>query len=369
VPQKYVLAGATGATLLNLPDVKSHEVLRVAGGTPLAVYPYRKGIGYLRVRAPGGLKVWVFGKYLSESARPGWLEVSGSYVNMRPRPQSADSYPIGQLDRGDRLRFIQRKNPDKPMSEDWVQVFSPPDAMGYVLAAETRALPAGANPKVLWEAAVKKSLAASSKAAPGPAAGSNTRAVEAASNAVQLGAPSQGLFAELAAANAEMDTALAGAAPDYDKLYANYQALLARSPDAPTRSLIQERIKRLDLSRELGEIRAEYELQNAEREKQLEELRDEVQQDRRGRDPLWGRFQTRGWLEQQEQDGKTVYLIRWGADTLAQVQCSSGRYDLDLYDGVEIGAQGVTVPASEAASSAYPLIDIDSIEVISVRLR
>lgn len=381
VPEKYVLTGSTGATLRNLPDGKEHELLRVGGDTPLAVHPMNAGSGFLKVTVPGGVKVWVFGKYLTESARPGWVEVTGSYVNMRPRPRSSNSYPMGQLDRGDRLRFVQRQDTSKPMSDDWVQVWSPPDTKAYVLAAETRALPAGADAKALWDGAVSTALGAQ-PVVPVPAGGSAATTNKPVGT-VEAGAPQKsgaqgsgagggnppGIFGSLAAANAEMDKALAGPSPDYAKLYANYEAILAMGPDAPTRKLITDSIERINLRRELDEIRADYQQQSAEREQQLAELRDQAEQGQRSHDPLWGRFQTRGWLERQATSGEKIYLVRWGADTLARVQCSSGRYDLDLYDGVEIGVKGVPIRPAAGTAGSYPLIDIDRIEVISIRLR
>ncbi len=368
-PIKHVLAGGSGATLRNLPDPKGRDVLQVTGDTPLAVYAERAGTPYLKVAAPGGIKVWVFGKYLTESARPGWVEVSGSYINMRPRPQTQNSYPLGQLDRGDRLRFIKRQDATKPMSEDWVQVYSPPDTMGYVLAAETRALPAGASAAILWEAAVGQALTGRADV---PV--STKKPIQAAAKqdpTTASAAAGPGIYAKLAEANATMDAALApGAGPvDYAGLYAMYQAILAMGPDAPTRTLIDERTKRLDLHRDLAKMRADMEAESREREARLEGLRDQAEADLRSNDPLWGRFQTRGWLEQQNRNGEKVYLIRWGADFLAQVQCSSRRYELGLYNGYEIGVQGVPVNSARVATGSYPLIDIDRIEVISARMR
>jgi len=126
-------------------------------------------------------------------------------------------------------------------------------------------------------------------------------------------------------------------------------------------------MERIEAHRELNAIRTEIASSKRERDRQLRELREEAERSRRRRDPLWGRFQTRGWLERQTQNGKSVYLVRWGADFLAQVQCSSGRYPLELYNGLEIGVKGVPVRAAEGDSGAYPLIDIDRIEVISAR--
>ncbi len=371
--EKHVLSGSTGATLLNLPNDKGHDVLRVEGDTPLAVHPYREGVGYLKVTVPGGVKVWVFGKYLTESARPGWVEVTGSYVNMRPRPRSANSYPMGQLDRGDRLRFIQRRDPSKPMIEDWVQVWSPPDTKAYVLAAETRALPAGANAKKLWDEAVSSALNGQPNV-PVPAAGKTGQQPSGAQSgkagAAQADTPSApGLFASLAEANAVMDRELQQEKPDYASVLAFYEAVLAMNPDAPTRRLIDERLERLELRRELDQIKAEVAAQDQARKAELARRQEIVDQQKRSHDPLWGRFQARGWLELQEKAGEKHYLVRWGSDVLARVQCSSGRYDLDLFDGVEIGVQGSAIRAAEATSGSYPLIDIDRIEVLSVRLR
>lgn len=373
-PIKYVLAGATGATVRNLPDQKGRDVLRVPGNAPLAVYAELQG--NLKVAAPGGLKVWVFGKYLTESARPGWVEVSGSYINMRPRPQTQNSYPLGQLDRGDRLRFIQRQDPTKPMSEDWVQVYSPPDTMGYVLAAETRALPAGANASSLWKDAVSTALGGRSDVSI-PSGSQGNKSTNAGNrtigNGTQATAPktpsNPGIFSKLAEANSAMDIGLSSANPDYSALFTNYQAVLALGPDAPTRLLIEERVKRLELHRDLAKMRNDYESQQAQKDERLEGLRDQVEKNRRGHDPMWGRFQTRGWLERQVRDGEKVYLVRWGSDFIAQVQCSSRRYELDLYDGFEIGVQGVPVTSARAESGAYPVVDIDRIEVISARMR
>ena len=77
----------------------------------------------------------------------------------------------------------------------------------------------------------------------------------------------------------------------------NYQEVLAMGPDSSTRSIIEERIKRLELHRELAQMREEYEQESQGRNDQLEGLRNQADQNRRGHDPLWGRFQTRGWLE------------------------------------------------------------------------
>ncbi len=377
-PERYVLAGASGATVRGLPDPKGHAVLQVDGDTPLEVYAFRAGNPFLKVAIPGGVKVWVFGKYLEQSSRPGWVEVSGNFVNMRPMPRSTDSYPLGRLSRGDRLRFIQRKDTSKPMSEDWVQVYSPQETKGYVLAAETRGLPAGSDAKMLWNSAVDRALSAQPKVtvpgskaggvpvkpleavAPAPAAGSLNRQTES---------ERARMFTELKATNAVMDAAFAdNTTPNYADLEARYTAIMAMGPDGPTSNLINQRMERLAAHKELTAIRAELEDSKSNHEKQVADMKANAERGKRGNEPMWGRFQTRGWVERQVRDGEVMYLVRWGSSFLAQIQCSSGRYELDLYDGFEIGVKGEPVRSAKVMPGSYPLIDVDRIEVISARL-
>jgi hypothetical protein len=375
--ERYVLVGASGARALGLPDSKGHSVLDIPRDTPLAVYSFRAGNPYLKVTVPGGVKVWVYGKYLQESSRPGWVEVSANFVNMRPMANSTrDSYPLGRLNKGDRLRFVQRANPDKPMGEDWVQVFSPQDAKVYVLAAETRSLPAGANAEALWAAAEASALRASPAVAVPSAGGASggsqaqeAKAPATASTAPKVPTSSSAMFADLAAANRLMDEAIAKESkPDFVKLTGLYNSLLQQAPDAPTQRLIQVRLERLAAYQEFLQLREDVVASGRDRDKELAMSREDAKQGQRNSDPLWGRFQSRGWLERQVRDGKTVYLVSWGPDILAQVQCSSGRYQLDLYAGFEIGIKGVAVRAAKATPGGYPLYDIDRIEVISSRL-
>ena len=373
--ERYVVAGETGAVVLNLPDDKGRRVLEVPAGTPLAVQPSRPGTPYLRVAAPGGLQVWVFGKYLKPTSREGWVEVTGSYVNMRPLARSQDSYPLGQLDRGERLQVISRAEPSRPMSEDWVQVWSPADTLGYVLAAETTALPSGQSGAAAFQSAAAAAVSSRPAAKGIPTAPEPAPATTSPEGApgVEARASNITIHSELNAANRAMDEALGRAAnggprPDYAALMAGFEAVLALGPDAPTRSLVDQRMAKLDAHRELADLRADIEAASAERQKQLEELRSEAERNLNQHDPLWGRFQARGWLERQTRDGKVVHLVRWGSDFLAQVQCSTGRYELGLYDGFEIGVQGRPARAASGEAGSYPVIEISRIEVISARL-
>ncbi len=387
--ERYVTAGATGASLYNLPDPKGQVVLKAEAGTPLAVLGSKVQGRYLKVAAPGGLKVWVFGKYLVESDRLGWVELTGSYVNMRPLPRSQNSYPLGQLDKGDRLLFVKRNDLSKPMAEDWVQVYSPPGTAAYVLAAETTAVATGTDGAKLWAAASSAALASRSThiAAPEPKLAAATdsgakggTAVEAGStdalgSAAEQGgepvttqAPPRDFFEAVHRADALMDGEMGSPNPDYLAMIAAYETVLAMNPDAPTRHLVERRMNEISLSQELASLKLQAAGERAQRERELRNLRQKIATLSTESDPLWGRFVARGWLESKTVKGQQVYRIRFGSEYIAEVQCLSGRYDLSQYTNFEIGVRGMSIGNSNRELTAVPVIDIDRIEVISARL-
>ena len=89
-------------------------------------------------------------------------------------------------------------------------------------------------------------------------------------------------------------------------------------------------------------------------------------------DPLGDRYLARGAvLRRREADGRARYWVRWGEEVVCELVCSSGRYDLELFAGREIGVQGAVIrqatvaPDADAAQPAR--IDVSRIEVISHR--
>ena len=177
----------------------------------------------------------------------------------------------------------------------------------------------------------------------------------------------QGVYEALAVADRKSEEELASEDPDFAAVIVAYEAVLAFGPDAPTRNLVNQRIEKVKAHQELAELRHDIALAEAERQRKLDEANRKIAEMNRGRDPLWGRFQARGWLEQLKEDGEKVYLVRWGSEYKARVTCNSGRYDLGLYQGFEIGVRGVPVSAAPVGGKSYPVIDIDRIEVISGR--
>jgi hypothetical protein len=89
----------------------------------------------------------------------------------------------------------------------------------------------------------------------------------------------------------------------------------------------------------------------------------------RKRDPLIGRFDARGVLERQGRAGQpTRYVLRWGPDLVCEVRCASGRYDLDLFAGYEIGMKGMlSYSDPDALLPERPVLQVGRIEVLSRR--
>lgn len=358
-PVRYVLSGAGGARILNFPDKKGLVVHELAADTPLAVYSEGTVGSYLKVAVPGGVRVWVYGQYLKPAERTGWLVVSGNQVQMRPLPSSGvNSLRVGKLYDGDRLRLIERQDPTKPMAEDWVAVWSPPDTQAWVLAAETRALPAGADGKALWSAAATEVYAArEARPAPGPAAG-----------AAKEREPDRAMAAYRAAD--ELARGLDGADPPaIEAVRAAFGAVLELKPDAPTRALVEQRQRELDLREELARDRALIALERQRREELRADYERQIAEASLKRDPLWGRFQERGWLEQSEISGQdTVYRVRWGGDAGPRVVCTSGRYDLSVFAGFELGIEGFPLRGAKIEGAHVASIDVSRIEVLSGRV-
>ena len=85
----------------------------------------------------------------------------------------------------------------------------------------------------------------------------------------------------------------------------------------------------------------------------------------RAKDPLGGIFATRGVLLRRTQDGVPTYVIRFGGQTVAELFCKSGRYDLGMFAGYEVGVQGAEFESS--SGRAIPVLEVSRVEIIKRR--
>jgi len=374
---RYVEVGSEGAAARNLYDAQGVIVRDLAPGTVLAVYGERSG--WLDVEAPGGFKVWVYGEFVTAAREPGLVRITGNGVRMRPLPSSgAESLPLRQhLYSGNQVRLIKRNDPTLALAKDWVQVWSPPGARAWVRENDAQPLPAGADGAKLWAGAV--AAAATEQTAGEPLAedvGVTTAAAPApaVATAKQTAAAGELMTKADMLLSAERDKDEQGGVPNYGLVLAAYDEVLAVVDQGPTADLARSRRQLAESYADAYQIRVDLQNQRAALEAAAAKRAEE--RERAGtRSPFEGRFEARGWLVHEKVPGEEepVWMVRWSGDPIAEVLCSSGRYDLSLFEDYEIGIGGRVVRGPVAGSGQAAVrprrIDVTRIEVISGRPR
>lgn len=381
---RFVRAKSGGARIRNFQDVNGLVVRETSGGELLKVYG--ESVDFLEVEAHGGLRVWVYGKYL-EPVEGDVMRVTASGVNMRPRAGSdVANMPIrSKLQRGDRIVAIQRSNPSVPLAEDWVEIWSPQSARGWVHRGDVQPVQDAAVARAEWGQPVHDELAALERRgtraepaeAPAKGGADPTPAVAAAPAAA---AKADGSAEALREADRLYDEALASGTEDFTAVLAAYEhALEVASPGSTTAELVRRRIDETRARAEIAALQGEIQREKDRREAELARIREEQLAAEREKAVDWGRFDARGWLERRpgavvtasgrrlsEED---TWVLRWAGAPTAEIVCSSGRYDLALFEGYELGVQGRSVREAGAAAGSVRatlgVIDLERIEVIS----
>jgi hypothetical protein len=358
---RYARAKPGGAKLYNLADKKGEVVLSVPGDGLLAVYSQRAG--YLEVEAPQSLEVWVYGQFVKTTSDPGLLEIT-SKVLMRPLPSSDErSYPLEQrLSKGDRVRMIARADDKKPLKEDWIKVHAPPGTRAWVPESDTVAVGSGEDVRAAWAGAVAAAQAAELAVKPPETSVGDKAAQDAAATTAAAGG------ASLEEAQKMLKAAEASANPDYTASRAAFQAIIDAAPKSLDAATARTALEKIGLLEEVARLRSQVGIADQKRHEELEKANARLRELSLKQDPLWGRFQTRGWVERE--GGR--YWVRWSGKTSAEIECKNGRYDLANYVGFEVGVTGVTMRSATAANGtteAQPvLLDVTRVEVISGRV-
>jgi hypothetical protein len=368
---RYVQVGADGAAARNLYDAQGVVVRDLEPGTVLAVHGERSG--WLDVEAPGGFQVWVYGEFVTAANEPGLVRITGNGVRMRPLPSSGpESLPLRQhLYSGNEVRLIKRNDPSLALAKDWVQVWSPPGARAWVRAGETAALPAGAKGVQLWAGAV----AAAERTAAEPTAGDvgvTAAAAPAVATAKETAQAGDRLAKADALLTAERQKDEQGSVPNYAVVLAAYDEVLAVVQQGPTADLARSRRQLAQSYADAYQIRVDLEAQRAALEAAA--VRRAEEREKAGtRSPFEGRFEARGWVVREKIPGQKepVWMVRWSGDPVAELLCSTGRYDLSLFEDYEVGIGGRVVRGPVAGSGQTTVrprrIDVTRIEVISGR--
>lgn len=357
--QRYVRVTSAQARILNLADDKGVAIAEPEVGELLLVHE-ENAAGWLAVEAPGGFAVWVFGKYLTSTPEEGVFEVTRNAVNLRPGPSSEmANFPLPQrLHAGDRVLLIATLDPQAPLAETWARIWSPQGVRAWIRTAHTAPLPATEDGAVLWSAAL---AAAGERVVPRSAHTSKAAASKSTEETAAVASDAQ---AALDAAQAELETERQKDAPDFARIRLQIDEVLETNPSSATTIEARETLRRIDTLEEAASLKAELLLERERRARRAVEAQKEVWEASKKKDPLGQAFLSRGVLfRRRAADGNHHYFLRFGGETVAELACGTGRYDLEVFAGQEIGVQG----AELALVGETPTIDVARIEVLKLR--
>lgn len=400
---RYVRAKEAGAKLFNLADKTSIVLASVPSQGLMEVYA--ENSGYLSVDVPGGMPVWVYGQYLHTTSVPGIVEVTGNGVFMRPLPKSDESsYPLQQqLHKGDRLRVLGRNDATKALSDDWIQVASPAGTRAWVVAADTTNVDAKEDVRAAWSEAVKSAnaarptfdlstgkaatlasetktaantTAANTSAANTSADGTRSVAWAGAPNGSPSGAPGAAAAGDptLESADGLYEAARASSTPDWVGVRSAYQRYLEKHSEGPLAERARLQLQRVELHEEIQRIQNDRSVMESTRGERLTAAQRRLAEANQSQDPLWGRFQARGWIvrEQPVAAAAPRFVVFWAGRPTAEIVCSSGRYDLSKFTDFEVGITGAVlrpgVSGSDSSGARPARIDVTRLEVLGARI-
>ncbi|MCZ6598550.1 MAG: hypothetical protein O7B99_12985 [Planctomycetota bacterium] len=361
-PLRYVRVKANDAKITNLRSRHGAELLRPAKGSIVAVHLDDED--WLEVEVPGGYAVWIFGRNLKETDEPDVYEVTATAVLLRPRPKSLESYPLKQkLYPGDRARVIGRNDAKLPLAEDWVRVWSPPGVRAWIAAADVEPLPDGEDGKRLWAEAMKS--------LPPPPAVEKTlaqRSQTPSEASAQQEVDRDKAFREaLEAARKLLESEGQKDQPDIAALRAAFEGARELAPSGAQAVEAQSGLGSVAWLEEASALRVELELERKRVADELARGQAEIRERSKAKDPLGDVFLSRGALERVvDPEGHARYYVRFGRKVVSELVCVSGRYDLDVYTGYEIGVRGMDL-RSPAGAEGPDRIEVTRLEVLARR--
>ncbi|MEM7206063.1 MAG: hypothetical protein AAF628_37760 [Planctomycetota bacterium] len=271
---------------------------------------------YLPVLLPLGFTGYVHKKFASAPA-DGIVRTTGDNVSFRYRPRASE-VPALLLPKDTPLYYLSEEG-------DWWRVLFP-DAPAFLARGEVQPFPSS-------NAGLRASWAELEKVRRGRWQDALASRDRAEAEAAALAA-SRDELAQLT--QRFRDEALKPSdEQDLSSVQRALTELLAELPEGGIEHgqalVLEEEIKRQRLLARALAITSE---EPVTRDRAAEILEPEVA------DPL-ARFDAVGWLRYHEAArGPDYYTLEKGGRPLFLVACSSGRYDLRMFDGVEIGIQG-----------------------------
>ena len=362
------------AVVRNFPDQNGAALATIAPGTVVRAFRSSSGTPVFReVEVAGGFPVWVYGAYLQQTGAEDVLLVTGSRVNMRPLPELTPAAMAlrSKLDGGERVLMLARANKAAKFSEDWIRIQAPIDAKAWIADGSLEPVDAK-SAQTAW---AKASVAL--PVAPKLRPGANVRAASSKTGKASVSPLVSPVKREVLQSLSEADKAFEAAAAlksptaeAWRDVTDAYAAVLAAAPaESITYTNAEARAEEARLRMEVAALREDL---NADRQRKDEEIRqiDEFLDHRkRQRTAHWDRFEERGWLESRNVGGAKRWYLVFGGETVAEVKCMNQRYEMDVFEGFEIGVIGhevaPVVRATQNSLAEARIVDIQRIEVIS----
>ena len=377
---RFARVTTDSAQVRNLADVNGVVIATPANGSLVSVHG--ETAGWYEVEIPGGYAVWVFGRYLRPLEDAGVFEITRNGVNIRPAPKSDIlSYPLPQaLHAGDRVRVIEFLDPEAETTATWARIWSPPGVRGFVRAADTTPLGPNEQGSELWQNAMV-ALADhvpppyTRPAAPRGTTESPTGTTGGAGTATEASAPKNAVLAkaeetaraELEAIRVLLEEEAGKPTPDFQTARQRLDAVLSSSPSGAVTAETRHEFERVTAFEAVARMRAELERERLRRAEEARRRQVAVWEASVAKDPLGHVFLSRGILLRQiGADGTPRYFLRFGQEITSELVCVSGRYDLDVFAGYEIGVQGESLQLAGAAG-APQAIEVQRLEILRRR--
>ncbi|MEO0661336.1 MAG: SH3 domain-containing protein, partial [Planctomycetota bacterium] len=334
---------------------------------------------FSEVEVAGGFPVWVYGKYLQPSAVEDVMLVTGSRVNMRPLPNSTPaSMPLlTKLDAGERVRFIERANKSVALGEDWVRIQAPSNAKAWLRTDALEPVPDAGKASAVWLDSTEP-LPAVQPRRVAPASAPKSRQQTSARPRTQ-DAPrvAPAVLQKLVAADEAFDAASALKTPSveaWSDVVDAYGVVLDQAPfGSVTREKAEDRLEQARVQMEFVSLREEFAVSKQRSDAEIRRIDRMLEARQKRKTARWGRYEERGWIEARPTGSESRWYLVFGGETVAEVRCLSGRYDLDVFEGYEIGVIGREIaPVVRATATSLPearVVDAQRIEVISGRGR
>jgi hypothetical protein len=375
---RYVRLRSGGVTARNIYDVQGLPLLELEGGALAAVYSERSG--WLEVEVPGGFPVWVFGRFLRATERTGVFEVTNNDVYMRPTPDTgAASYPVGRkLQAGDRLTAIAFADPEAPLADTWVRVWSPPGVGAWIQDARTEPLAPGEDGDAAWNAA-EAALAATVPAGGGAALGGGASGLadagltEGSMPAVRISAREAALDAAsrareaLQAARQLLEIERAKPVADFEAVREALRGVLQMSGEAALATAVAQELEKVDLLQELARTNALLQERERQRQEAVVGQGDQLFGRSEVAPTAAGQLRQRGIVETyRAASGASAHRLMRGGEVAAELACDSGRYDLALFLGAEVEYLG-TPSGAALMHPGVPRVEVERIYVFAAQ--